>query len=265
VTQPVEQFFVGELAVEIHRDSSSLGARGARLARECLTRAVAERGSARLIAATGNSQFGLVEALAGESIPWDNVTVFHMDEYIGLDENHPAGFRRWIRERIEIPLQPRHVEYIHGDAPDPGAECARYEAALRAAPIDLVLMGIGENGHLAFNEPVVSDFDDARWVREIRLDDVSCQQQVGEGHFPDVASVPATAISLTIPALLAPGVLIVSVPEERKAAAVRTALRGPISIDCPASILRTTSHATLLLDPDSASGLDLPTDQASLG
>lgn len=258
MTEPVAHERVGELAVEVHRDRQSLGARGAQLAREALVRAIGERGSARMTAATGNSQFDLVASLAGESIPWGEVTVFHMDEYIGLDENHPAGFRRWIRERIEVPLQPRHVEYIHGDAADVAVECARYEAALRSAPIDLVLMGIGENGHLAFNEPFVSDFEDPSWVREIRLDDVSRQQQVGEGHFPDVASVPATAISLTIPALLAAGVLIVSVPEKRKAAAVRAALTGPIVTDCPASILRTSSRATLLLDPDSASGLDLP-------
>jgi glucosamine-6-phosphate deaminase len=258
VTQPVESFTVGELAVEIHRDSSALGSRGAALARDCLVRAVAERGSARMIAATGNSQFPLVSALADESIPWDRITVFHMDEYIGLDENHPAGFRRWIRERIEEPLRPHRVEYIHGDAPDPAAECARYETELRSAPIDLVLMGIGENGHVAFNEPFVSDFDDPRWVGVITLDDVSRAQQVGEGHFPDVDSVPATAISLTVPALLAPGVLVVSVPEKRKAAAVASALTGPVSTDCPASILRTASRATLLLDPDSASDLDVP-------
>jgi glucosamine-6-phosphate deaminase len=259
VTEPVARDRVGELDVEVHPDRASLGARGAQLARECLVRAISERGSARMIAATGNSQFDLVAALAGEPIPWDKVTVFHMDEYIGLDEDHPAGFRRWIRERIEVPLHPHHVEYIHGDAPDADAECTRYESALRSAPIDLVLMGIGENGHLAFNEPFVSDFDDPRWVREIRLDDVSRQQQVGEGHFPDVASVPATAISLTIPALLSPGVLVVSVPEKRKAAAVRAALTGPVGTDCPASVLRTSSRATLLLDTDSASGLDLPT------
>jgi len=259
VTEPVARERVGELAVEVYQDRQLLGVRGANLAAECLVRAVDERGSARMIAATGNSQFDLVAALADESIPWDRITVFHMDEYIGLDENHPAGFRRWIRERIEVPLRPRHVEYIHGDAPDVDAECARYEAALRTAPIDLVLMGIGENGHLAFNEPFVSDFGDPAWVRQIQLDDVSRQQQVGEGHFPDVASVPATAISLTIPALLAPGVLIVSVPEKRKAAAVRAALTGPIATDCPASILRTSPRATLLLDQDSASGLDLPT------
>jgi len=258
VIAPVARERVGELIVEVRHDRQELGARGAQLAADCLTRAVNEGGSARMIAATGNSQFDLVAALADQPIPWSEVTVFHMDEYIGLDEFHPAGFRRWIRERIEIPLHPRHVEYIHGDAPDVDAECARYEAALRSAPIDLVLMGIGENGHLAFNEPFVSDFEDPAWVHEIRLDDVSRQQQVGEGHFPDVESVPATAISLTIPALLAPAVLIVSVPEQRKAAAVRAALLGPITTDCPASILQTSPRATLLLDPDSASGLPLP-------
>ena len=169
--------------------------------------------------------------------------------------DHPASFQRWIRERIEDTLHPRHVEYIRGDTTDVAAECARYEAALRSAPIDVVLLGIGENGHLAFNEPFAADFDDRQWVREIVLDPVSRRQQVGEGHFPDVESVPRTAISLTVPALLAPDVLVVSVPERRKADAVRLALTGPVDTSCPASILRTTPKATLLLDEESASQL----------
>jgi glucosamine-6-phosphate deaminase len=255
MTQPVRTLTVGELPVEVHPDSAALGARGAALAAAGLVRAVAERGSARMIAATGNSQFDLVAALARQDVPWEQVTVFHMDEYVGLAADHPASFQRWIRERIEDTLHPRHVEYIRGDATDVAAECTRYEAALRSAPIDVVLLGIGENGHLAFNEPFAADFEDRQWVREIVLDPVSRRQQVGEGHFPDVDSVPRTAISLTVPALLAPDVLVVSVPERRKADAVRLALTGPVDTSCPASILRTTPKATLLLDEESASQL----------
>lgn len=208
-----------------------------------------------MIAATGNSQFPLIEALPEFDIPWDKVDVFHMDEYIGIDAEAPASFRRWIKERIEVPFGPRSVNYIVGDAPDLEAEIARYEAALRESPIDVVCMGIGENGHIAFNEPDACDFDDPRWVAEIELHPQSRNQQVNEGHFDDYDAVPSSAISLTIPALLSATTTIVSAPEARKADAVRGALEDPISTACPATILRTKPDSVLLLDPASAGSL----------
>lgn len=250
--EPTTTFTAGSLPVEVYASEREMGIAAAERAAATIRDAVSARGHARVIVATGNSQFAFVDALREQDVPWSQVTVFHMDEYVGIDANHPAAFRRWIRERIEEPFHPAAVHYIVGDAPDAELEAARYEALLREAPLDLVCMGIGENGHLAFNEPYAADFEDEAWARVITLTDSSVQQQVGEGHFPDAASTPRTAISLTIPALLSARSVQVCVPERRKAAAVAAALNDEISTACPATKLRETPHATLFLEPESA-------------
>ena len=246
------KFRVGSLPVEVYEDAQALGGVAAARAARILRDAVHARGQARVVLATGNSQYAFTEALVHEDVPWDRVTVFHMDEYVGISDDHSASFQRWIRERIADRVHPARVEYINGQA-DPVEEAARYEAALREAPLDLVCMGIGENGHLAFNEPFDADFDDERWARIIELTPESRRQQVAEGHFPSEADVPARAVSLTIPALLSAAYVQVCVPEERKAAAVKRTLRDPVSSACPATILRETPNAILYLDADSAS------------
>ncbi|GAB3738550.1 glucosamine-6-phosphate deaminase [Microlunatus parietis] len=246
---------IDRLAVEVHPDEAAMGNAAAESAAAVINSALAERGAARVVIATGNSQYAFTDALVGQDIDWSRVTVFHMDEYVGIDADHPASFQRWIRERIEALLNPARVEYIRGRG-DAAAEADRYEALLREAPLDLVCMGIGENGHLAFNEPHQADFDDQRWVRIITLTDESRRQQVGEGHFPDFDSVPATAISLTVPALLAATKVQICAPESRKADAVHATLTAPISNACPATVLRRTPHATLFLEPASAAKLD---------
>lgn len=244
----------GALTVRTLATRADLGRAAARHTADVIAQCVQRQGSARVVLATGNSQLPFVEALGDISdIAWDAVTVFHLDEYVGLPATHPASFRRWIRERIAEPFQPAAVHYIDGDSPDPDAEARRYEELLRAAPLDLVCMGIGENGHIAFNEPYQADFADPRWARIITLDERSRKQQVGEGHFVDVESVPERAISLTIPALLAPRNIQVVVPERRKAEAVRATLTAEISNACPATILRSQEHAVLFLDAESAS------------
>lgn len=252
------RFTADRLPVEVYESEAALGRAAAERAAALLRDAVRQRGAARVVIATGNSQYAFTDALRDQDIPWDRVTVFHMDEYVGIPADHPASFRRWIRERIEEPFAPAAVHYIAGDTGDAEAECARYEAELRSAPLDLVCMGIGENGHLAFNEPHEARFDDDRWARVITLTERSIAQQVGEGHFPAVADVPRTAISLTVPALLAATAVQVCVPEQRKASAVETALTAPVSPGCPATILRRTPHATLFLDLASSSKIDLP-------
>ncbi|WP_427896133.1 6-phosphogluconolactonase [Kribbella sp. GL6] len=246
-------FAVDELSVEVHPSEAEAGRAAAGFTAATVNAAVRARGAARVVMATGNSQLAFVRALADVDIPWDRVTVFHMDEYIGIDDQHPASFRRWIREQLAVPFQPAHVEYIRPDQDDPERECRRYEELLRSAPLDLTCMGIGENGHLAFNEPGVADFADERWTRVIELTPESRGQQVGEGHFPDVGAVPPTAISVTIPGLLSASVVQVVVPERRKAAAVARALGGPVDNTCPASILQRHAHARLFLDESSAS------------
>jgi glucosamine-6-phosphate deaminase len=257
MTTTARQAQAGKLLIRLHDTEEFLGEDAAHRTAAEIRQRVAETGTARIIIATGNSQLAFIRALRTQpDVPWSAVTVFHMDEYVGISASHPASFRRWIRENVEEALHPGTVHYIEGDAPDPVQEAARYEALLREAPLDLVCMGIGENGHLAFNEPGAADFNDAAWAKIITLTSESILQQVGEGHFPTAADVPVHAISLTIPALLAPRAVHVAVPERRKAAAVRAALTEPVSNLMPASILREQEHAVLFLDADSASQLD---------
>ncbi len=254
MTEAREVFRAGHMQVYVFASSQEMAEAAAANTARALTEAIEAKGSARVIFATGNSQLGFVSALREHTeIPWDEITAYHMDEYVGMSAEHPASFRRWIRERIEAALHPKEVHYIQGDGEDLEAECRRYEALLREAPIDLVCMGIGENGHLAFNDPPVADFEDPAWVKVVELDEACRVQQVGEGHFPTLEDVPTHAITLTVPALVAPQTLQVVVPERRKADAVRRAIGGPIDTSCPASILRRQAHATLFLDAESAS------------
>jgi glucosamine-6-phosphate deaminase len=176
-----------------------------------------------------------------------------MDEYLGLDVSHPASFRRYMRERVEARLKPKRFHYLEGDTLLPLAECERYTALLAAQPIDLCCLGIGENGHLAFNDPPVADFADPHRVKLVKLDEACRRQQVGEGHFANLEAVPQYAFTLTVPALCSARRMLCIVPERRKAQAVKNALLGPIGVACPASFLRQQSHCTLFLDGDSAS------------
>jgi glucosamine-6-phosphate deaminase len=174
-----------------------------------------------------------------------------MDEYLGMSATHPASFRRYLREKLVDVVHPLAFYGVEGDAPDVEAEMARYTALLEQyAPVACVL-GIGENGHLAFNDPP-ADFATPRVIQVVNMAESARRQQVGEGHFATLDDVPLQALTLTIPALLKPPHVLAVVPEARKAAAVRDALEGPVTPHCPASILRTCSHAKLYLDPDSA-------------
>jgi len=232
---------------------AAMAATAADTAAEILRGVVARHGVAHAMFATGNSQLAFIDALlaADRSVPWSDVVVFHMDEYVGVGPDHPAGFRHWIHDRIAVRAHPRATHYLDGLAP-PAAECARYAALLEEHPLDLCCLGIGENGHLAFNDPPVADFDDPLDVKVVTLDEGCRRQQVNEGHFPTDADVPAQAMTVTIPALLRAHRVLAVVPEGRKAGPVRSALEGPISTSCPASILQRTPHATVFLDPDSA-------------
>ncbi len=205
--------------------------------------------------ATSNSQIAFVDELVRTGdIPWGAVTVFHMDEYVGVGPDHPAGFQRWIRERIVDRVRPAATHYLDGRT-EPGAESDRYAGLLANHPLDLCCLGIGENGHQSINYTPVADFDDPRDVKIVELDDGCRRQQVGEGHFPDVAAVPARAITVTIPALLRASRVLAVVPDGRKAAAAEAALEGPVTTVCPASVLRTRENVTLHLDSSSAARL----------
>jgi len=251
-----EGFDVDRLHVVVHADEAALARAAADEAAGCIRAAVAERGVAHAMLATGNSQLRFIDSLVADTpdVPWSRVVVFHMDEYVGVGPDDPAGFRRWIRERIGDRVRARAVHYLDGLA-DPVAECGRYAALLQAHPLDLCCLGIGENGHLAFNDPPVADFTDPLDVKVVELDRACRLQQVGEGHFPNVDAVPTFAMTVTVPALLRARTVLAVVPEGRKAAAVGAALEGPVSTACPASALRTAQRAILHLDPGSAHGL----------
>ncbi len=240
--------------VYVHPDGAALARAAANQARNALRAAVDARGVAHAMFATGNSQLDFIDALVHhtDGVPWSDTVVFHMDEYVGIGPDHPAGFGRWIRQRIVEPARPKAAYYVEGLG-DAEAECARYTELLLRYPLDLCCLGIGENGHLAFNDPPVAQFDDPLDVKAVELDRACRQQQVNEGHFPDFAAVPARAITVTIPALLRAAMVLAIVPEERKAEPVRAALTGPIATSCPASALRTIAHATIHLESASAS------------
>jgi glucosamine-6-phosphate deaminase len=219
-----------------------------------LRKTVEERGRARIMIATGNSQLDVIDSLIKQPVvPWKAIEIFHMDEYLGISADHPASFRRWIRKRVEEPLHGVRVNYIEGDTPDPEAEMRRYTQLLQSGPIDLAFVGFGENGHIAFNDPPVADFHDQYLMRRVALDETCRHQQVGEGHFSTLVDVPAEALTVSCSGLLRAHAWICCVPEQRKARAVHRALLGEISPECPASIVRTHPNARVYLDPDSAS------------
>lgn len=256
IPKPIHEATYGALRTSVFATNAALGEAAAAEAREIITAAIKARGHANIILATGNSQLTFLHALRGlPGIDWQAVNIFHMDEYVGIDPQHPASFPHFLRDHILDAVKPGAFYPVPGQATDIEAACREYEALLKAHPADLCAMGIGENGHIAFNDPPFADFDDPVWVKIVRLDERSRRQQVGEGHFKSLAEVPTHAITLTIPALLSARRILCIVPEARKAEAVEAALLGPITEKCPASILRQTAHAHLLLDLESAARL----------
>jgi glucosamine-6-phosphate deaminase len=246
----------GEMDVVVYDSEEHAGEAAARDLAGILELAVASQGEASVILATGNSQDAFVAALVTiDTIDWSKVSVFHMDEYLGISSDHPASFRRWMRDRLVDVVHPAAFYGLDGDAADVDAEMARYAQLLEEHQPVACVLGIGENGHLAFNDPP-ADFNTDRMLRIITLADASRRQQVSEGHFETIEDVPAEAITLTVPALLRPAHVLAVVPESRKATAVRAALEGPVTPDLPASLLRTLPHVKLYLDRESSALLD---------
>jgi len=253
---PARAFLADQLPVRIYATPAALATAAAEDAAAVLQAALAARGRARVIIATGNSQAAFLERLTQRTdLAWARVEVFHMDEYLGMPRTHPASFRRYLQERVVDRVHPDVFRGLEGDALEPLKAMRDYAALLAAAPIDLCCLGIGENGHLAFNDPPVADFTDPEAIKLVRLDEKCRQQQVGEGHFPNLDAVPAYAMTLTIPALCRATRMIAVVPEARKAEAVQAALEGPISTACPGSFLRRQPHAVLYLDGESSARL----------
>ncbi len=251
---PQKRWLVDQLPVELYASNEELGQAAAKKAQQILSEAIDKKGFANLILATGNSQLTFLKALRNlGDVDWQKVRIFHMDEYIGINPSHPASFPLFLENHFLQFTKPGHFHPIPSETSDVDSACKAYEALIRQHPADLVAMGWGENGHIAFNDPPDAHFDDPHWVKVVELAEESRLQQVGEGHFTSLDEVPKQAITLTIPALLAPVHILCIVPEARKASAVKACLSEPVDESRPGSILRTISHATLLLDQDSAS------------
>jgi glucosamine-6-phosphate deaminase len=241
-----------KLDVSVYETRAEAGAASAARFADRLNQALQQHGKASVIFASAPSQNEFTAALRKATIDWARVTAFHMDEYVGLTADHPASFRRYIREHLldHVPIGQFHE--LRGEAPDAQAECARYTALLRESPPAVAALGIGENGHLAFMDPPVCDFNDPWDVKVVELDHVCRMQQVHDGCFATLNDVPAHAISLTVPVFMRTPHATVTVPGPTKRAAVKAALQGPVTTECPASILRRHPDAALFLNKESA-------------
>ncbi len=233
-----------------------MGAAAAAAGAEQIRRALAERGEARIVMASAASQFEVVEALTREpEIAWEHVTLFHLDEYVGLPESHPASFSRFLRDRFisKLPGELKAFHAIEG-VNDAAAECARVGSLLAEGDPEVAFIGIGENGHIAFNDPP-ADFETEEPYLVVELDEVCRMQQVGEGWYPNLEAVPTHAISMSVRQILKAGRLVCVVPDDRKAEAVQAAVEGPVTPEVPASILQEHSDCILFLDEPAASRL----------
>ena len=250
----MKSFNKDNLKVNIYSSRDEMGAAAAADVKAAILRALADKEMINMIFAAAPSQNEVLANLANDKeIPWERVNAFHMDEYIGLDKDAPQGFGNFLRDHIFGIAPFASVNYIRIDAPDAEEECERYSQLLAANPVDIVVLGIGENGHIAFNDPPFADFNDTKLVKTVKLDEVCRNQQVNDGCFAKIDDVPTHALTLTVPALMSGKELYCIVPAKTKANAVRATLMGEITPECPASALRTHSAATLYLDPDSAS------------
>ncbi len=242
--------------VRVFHTKAEIGRAGADLVEQKLQAALRDRGKATLVLATGTSQYELLEELVRRPVAWPSVEVFHLDEYIGLDASHPAGFRRYLQERFVSKVGSLAAFHgIDGSAEDPQAECERLGRLISQVAVDVACVGIGENGHLAFNDPP-ADFQTTDPYRVVELAPACRKQQLGEGWFETLGDVPTHAISMSCREILQAGRIVCLAPEARKAQPVRQAVKGPIDPMCPASILQSHMECHMLLDPASAALLD---------
>jgi glucosamine-6-phosphate deaminase len=252
-----KHFDVGSMKLEIHASKKAAGEAAAQSAAQALKQLDQSRNAIGVIFATGASQLETLHALTSlPNLPWKKIHGFHLDEYVGIDENHPASFRRYLRENLTERVHMAEFLEIDGSSPDSDRVRQDYVQQLREANPQVCLLGIGENGHLAFNDPAEADFDDPEAMKVVTLDAACRQQQLAEGWFATFEDVPKRALTLTIPTLFKVPKLIVSVPGRRKAEIVRRTLEDPISTACPATLLRTHPDVTIYLDEDSASALN---------
>lgn len=248
-----KQFQAEKLAVNVYSSRQEMGQAAAADIARAIRNVLASKNICNIIFAAAPSQNEVLSSLAADdSIDFSRINAFHMDEYIGLPDSAPQRFGIFLRNAIFEKVPFRSVFYINGNADDIAAECSRYSALLTENPPDIVCLGIGENGHIAFNDPPVADFTDQALVKVVQLDSICRRQQVNDGCFASLEQVPTHALTLTIPALMSGKELFCVVPAPTKAKAVAATISEPISTACPATCMRRHPHATLYLDPDSA-------------
>ncbi len=235
------------MKIQIYETKEAMGEAAAWKAEEILNAAITARGKAAFIAATGASQFEFLEELTKASVDWSKTTMFHLDEYVGISESHPASFRRYLKERLIEKVHPGVVHLIAGDFPGPEEECRRLNTILADQIMDVAFVGIGENGHLAFNDPP-ADFDTEMPFIIVELDENCRQQQLGEGWFDKLEDVPRRAISMSIKQIMKSKAIVCTVPDSRKAQAVKDCFEGEVSPLRPASILREHPEGFIYLD-----------------
>ncbi|MGH7214085.1 MAG: glucosamine-6-phosphate deaminase [Tepidisphaeraceae bacterium] len=243
------------MKLDVSQTKQELGTKAARHGADAIRKAIRANGRANVIVATGASQFEMIENLVQTAdIAWNKVTAFHLDEYVGLPITHGASFCKYFWERFvrKLPLPLNAFHYVQGDAADPKGECKRLGRVIGEHPIDVAFVGIGENAHLAFNDPP-ADFKTEEAYRIVNLDTDCRKQQMGEGWFKTIDDVPKQAISMSCRQIMKAGTIICSVPDQRKANAVKGAVEGPVTPDCPSSILQQHADATIYLDKESAS------------
>ncbi len=254
--EPVQVLTVDNLTAEVYVSRQEMGAAAAYDVAKRMRILLGEQEYVRMVFAAAPSQNEFLATLAHTlGLDWQRVQAFHMDEYVGLPPSAPQRFGNFLSEHLFGLVKPGSVQYLDGNAPDPQAECRRYAALLQEKPIDIVCAGIGENGHMAFNDPPVADFDDPEIVKLVRLDETCRMQQVHDGAFPHINDVPTTALTMTMPALMSGRWLFCIVPGPTKTEAVTRTLRGPITTACPATIMRRHARAVLYLDRQAAAGL----------
>lgn len=252
----INQTFQGNLQVREFATKDAMGADAAQTLADTIVELLKKKESVNMVFASAPSQNEFLASLANmQQIDWSKIVAFHMDEYIGLPSDHQQTFANFLRKKLFDRLPFKKIHYINGNAADPEDECERYADLLKTNPIDIVCMGIGENNHIAFNEPHVADFQDPKLVKIVDLDAKSRQQQVNDACFASIEEVPTHALTLTIPALTNAGHIFCIVPGKNKAQAVYNTLNSDIDTQFPSTILRNHAGAILFVDKDSASAL----------
>jgi glucosamine-6-phosphate deaminase len=251
-----EQLTIDTLSVNIYNTEEELAVGAAQIGQQYLEELLKKKGEAAILLATGNSQLKFLDILIkSQKIDWSRITLFHLDEYLGIKGESPASFHFYLHERVEKRIQAKAFHYLQGDALEPIAECDRYSKLLQAQPLDLCCLGVGSNGHLAFNEPQVANLNDPRLVKLVRLDGETRWIQVNQGHFSHFDQVPQYALTVTLPTILSAKKILCLAPGKAKAQIIQEILKRSICQTRPGSILRQHSDATLCLDRESASFL----------